>query len=93
MRKLTRNEVIELRSCKQMDNGRMEFFARAIRFYQDDPETVKRLEELRELRKELTDIPFENVGAYGAYMKTQEMYYDYMDKILSEMGYTAHDED
>ena len=26
MRKLTKNELIELRACKQMDNGQQEFF-------------------------------------------------------------------
>lgn len=93
MRKLTRNEVIELRACKEMENGRMEFFNRAVRFYEDDPETVKRLQELKEMYISVADIPFENTGAYGAYMKSMEMYYDYMDKMLADMGYTAHDED
>ena len=38
MRKLTKNEIIELRACKDMDDGRMEFFKRARKFYEDDPD-------------------------------------------------------
>ena len=91
MRKLTHNEVIELRACKQMDNGRMEFFDRAERFYADDPETVKRLEELRDMWKSVEAIPELNNAAYGAYMKSMEMYFQHMDVMLAEMGYTASD--
>ncbi len=93
MRKLTHNEVVELRSCKNMENGRMEFFNRAERMYADDPDTVKRLEELREMYLSVQEIPFLNGGAYGAYMKSMEMYYNYMDEILAEMGYTGSDEE
>ena len=92
MRKLTRNEVLELRACKGMDNGHLEFFERAERFYADDPEALERLEKMRHLYMEVEDIPFEDIGAYGAYMKSTEMYYQYMDSLLSEMGYTSKDE-
>ena len=91
MRKLTHNEVIELRSCKEMEDGRMEFFKRAERMYEDEPETVKRLEELREMYLSIQEIPFMNGSAYGAYMKSMEMYFNYMDVMLADMGYTAHD--
>ncbi len=92
MRKLTRNEVLELRACKGMENGRMEFFDRAEKFYADDQDALDRLDILRELRKEIDAIPDSNTGAYGAYMKTTEMYYSYMDDMLKDMGYTAEDE-
>ena len=92
MRKLTHNEVIELRACKEMDNGRMEFFDRAERMYQDDPAAMKRLKELRDMYLSVQDIPFENGSAYGAYMKSMEMYFNYMDELLADMGYTAHDD-
>ena len=91
MRKLTRNEVIELRSCKTMDNGRMEFFDRAIRFYADDPETVERLKDLKDLYLSIQDIPLMNGSAYGTYMKSMEMYFDRMDQMLNDMGYTKKD--
>ena len=54
--------------------------------------TVKRLEELREMYLSVQEIPFLNGGAYGAYMKSIEMYYSYMDEMLADMGYTAQDE-
>ena len=91
MRKLTHNEVIELRACKVMEDGRMEFFRRAERMYADETDTVKRLEELREMYLSIQEIPFMNSSAYGAYMKSMEMYYNYMDEMLADMGYTAHD--
>ena len=92
MRKLTHNEVVELRSCKEMENGRIEFFNRAERMYADDAETLKRLEELKDMYLSVQEIPFMNGGAYGAYMKSMEMYYSYMDEMLADMGYTAHDD-
>ena len=93
MRKLTHNEVVELRACKEMEDGRMEFFRRAERMYADDEAAVKRLEELKDMYLSVQEIPFLNGGAYGAYMKSMEMYYNYMDEMLADMGYTAHDED
>lgn len=92
MRKLTHNEVVELRSCKHMDNGKLEFFNRAIRMYEDDPEAVEKLEELRKLYFDIQEIPFINNSAYGAYMKSMEMYFSQMDVILAEMGYTPSDD-
>ena len=92
MRKLTHNEVVELRSCKYMEDGRNEFFVRAIRMYAEDPEAVAKLEELRTLYYDVQEIPFMNSGAYGAYMKSMEMYYSRMDEMLAEMGYTASDD-
>ena len=92
MRKLTHNEVIELRACKEMENGRLEFFNRAERMYADEPDTIKRLEELKDMYLSVQEIPFMNGSAYGAYMKSMEMYYNYMDQMLADMGYTAHDD-
>ena len=92
MRKLTHNEVVELRACKEMENGRLEFFNRAERMYADEPNTIKRLEELKGMYLSVQEIPFMNGSAYGAYMKSMEMYYNYMDQMLADMGYTAHDD-
>ena len=92
MRKLTHNEVVELRACKEMENGRLEFFNRAERMYADEPDTIKRLEELKGMYLSVQEIPFMNGSAYGAYMKSMEMYYNYMDQMLADMGYTAHDD-
>ena len=92
MRKLTHNEVVELRACKEMENGRLEFFNRAERMYADEPDTIKRLEELKDMYLSVQEIPFMNGSAYGAYMKSMEMYYNYMDQMLADMGYTAHDD-
>ena len=91
MRKLTRNEVIELRSCKEMENGALEFFDRAIRMYGDDPETEKRLKDLKDMYLSVQDIPLMNGSAYNAYIKSMGMYYEYMDQMLADMGYTKHD--
>ena len=93
MRKLSHNEVIELRSCKEMDNGRIEFFTRAMRMYADDPEALKKLEDLKSLYLSVEEIPFMDIEAYGAYMKSMEMYYNRMDEMLAEMGYTAQDKE
>lgn len=89
MRKLTQNEVIELRACKEMDDGRMEFFKRARKFYEDDPEAVARVNEMEDIYTSVQEIPFMNGSAYGAYMKSMEMYYQKMDDLLKDMGYTS----
>ena len=52
---------------------------------------VKRLEDLRDMWKSVEAIPELNNAAYGAYMKSMEMYFQHMDVILEEMGYTASD--
>ena len=91
MRKLSYNEVVELRACKGMENGHLEFFDRVARFYEGDEDTLHRIEKLRKLYQEVETIPSFDIGAYGAYMKTMEMYYGYMDRFLADIGYTAHD--
>ena len=49
MRKLTKNELIELRACKQMDNGQQEFFTRDLRYLSEPAESALRfIEHLRD---------------------------------------------
>ena len=92
MRKLSHNEILELRACKNMDNGRSEFFVRCKDFYKDDAEATERISKLEDLYENVSEIPSTNTSAYGAYMKSLEMYYKQMDEFLAEVGYTASDE-
>ena len=66
MRKLTKNELIELRACKQMDNGQQEFFTRAKRMYANE----------------------EDSKTYQAYNQAQLLYFQKVDELLKEIGYT-----
>ena len=89
MRKLTKNEVIELRACKDMDNGREEFFQRAARMYADDPETVEKIKKMQGLLKDVREMQDEQDGSVRSLELARNMYFDYVDKLLDEMGYTA----
>ncbi len=89
MRKLTYNEIVELRACKDMVNGQAEFFSRAKRMYADDPAAMKKLDEMDAMRLDIEKILENNEGAVGAYAKSTEMYYHSMDELLAEMGYSA----
>ena len=95
MRKLTKNELIELRACKEMDNAQMEFFQRAKRMYQDDPDAVAKLDELEKMYQEVEDLfnaEDPNSKASQAYDQARNMYYGKADSLLEEMGYTPKPE-
>lgn len=91
MRKLTKNELIELRACKEMDNAQIEFFTRAKRMYSDDPEAVAKIQKIEDLYNEVESMfdPDEpNSKASQAYTQSRIMYFGYVDELLREMGYT-----
>ncbi|MBQ9420434.1 MAG: hypothetical protein IJU30_01575 [Lachnospiraceae bacterium] len=89
MRKLTKNELIELRACKDMDNSRIEFFDRAARMYADDPEAVKKIQDLKKMYLDVKDMEDQDMGSVRAMEMSQNMYFDHVDALLNEMGYTA----
>ena len=89
MRKLTKNEVIELRACKDMDHGREEFFTRAARMYADDPEAVEKINKLRSMLEDVRTMANEQEGSVRSLEMSQRMYFEYVDELLNEMGYTG----
>ncbi|MBQ7174628.1 MAG: hypothetical protein IJR62_04115 [Lachnospiraceae bacterium] len=89
MRKLTKNEVIELRACKDMDHAREEFFARAARMYADDPEAVARIEKMETMMHDIREMANEQEGSVRSLEMSRNMYFDYVDQLLEDMGYSA----
>ena len=89
MRKLTKNEVVELRACKDMDHGREEFFTRAARMYADDPEAVEKINKLRSMLEDVRTMANEQEGSVRSLEMSQRMYFEYVDELLNEMGYTG----
>ena len=89
MRKLTKNEVVELRACKDMDHGREEFFTRAARMYADDPEAVEKINKLRSMLEDVRTMANEQEGSVRSLEMSQRMYFEYVDELLKEMGYTG----
>lgn len=89
MRKLTKNEVIELRACKDMDNGQIEFFDRAARMYQDDPEAVDKIQKLKKMRLDIKEMADKDMSSVRSWEMSLNMYYEYVDTLLEEMGYTG----
>ncbi|MDD6283666.1 MAG: hypothetical protein PUA70_09695 [Oribacterium sp.] len=91
MRKLTHNEIIELRACKYMDNPRQELYTRLERFYADDPEALKEFKELQELAKEVEFLPNTddtNSKVSQAYSQSNHVYFERMRDMLLSLGYT-----
>jgi len=89
MRKLTKNEVIELRACKDMDNGQMEFFDRAARMYADDPEALAKMDKLRKMRLNIKEMADKDASSVRSWEMSMTMYYEHVDELLEEMGYTG----
>ena len=91
MRKLTKNELIELRACKQMDNGQQEFFTRAKRMYANEEDALARITEVEDMFHEIDAMDESTEGdakAYEAYDQAQLLYYQKVDELLKEIGYT-----
>lgn len=83
MRKLTEAEVKELQDCKGIEGGAFKFFDILDRIYADDEEALKEIKKNREMCEgvdSLKEYP-------GAYTKTQNMYYEYMDELIEKIGY------
>ena len=93
MRKLTKNELIELRACKQMDNGQQEFFDRAKRMYAGDEEALKQIIETEDLFHEMVAMD-ETAATDGdsktnqAYNQANLLYIQKVDALLKDIGYT-----
>lgn len=91
MRKLTKNELIELRACKQMDNGQQEFFTRAKRMYADEADALARITEVEDMFHEVDAMDASSDGdskTYQAYNQAQLLYFQKVDELLKEIGYT-----
>lgn len=82
MRKLTAEENNKLRSCKGLKGGKETFFDILTEIYKDDTELM---EEITKCRTIFNDLSF--LESYPAMMKSEEMYYNYMDNLLHKIGY------
>ena len=91
MRKLTKNELIELRACKQMDNGHQEFFDRAKRMYAGEEDALAEIKETEDLFHEVIAMdPSADSGskAYEAYNEAHLLLQQKVKVLLEEIGYT-----
>lgn len=87
MKKLTKDEIKELKSYKGLRGGKELFLEKLEKCYTDskDLEDKQILKEIKECRSIFDSLYF--IESYPAYMKSQEMYYSYMDKLLKKIGY------
>lgn len=82
MRKLSKSEVDELRSFKGVKGGRELFFDKIEQIYSDDKDILIDIHKCRSMHDSL-----EFIESYPAFMKSQEMFYNYMDDLLKKIGY------
>ena len=90
MRKLTKNELIELRACKEMDNAQEEFFTRAKRMYAGDTEALAKISETENLFREVSALDNTNDGdskTYQGYNQANLTFLEKVDSLLQDMGY------
>lgn len=87
MKKLSTNEINELKSYKGLRGGKEIFLEKLESLYTDskDIEDKEILKEIKQCRSIFDSLYF--IESYPAYMKSQEMYYTYMDKLLKKIGY------
>ena len=91
MRKLTKNELIELRACKEIDNGEQEFYTRAKRMYEGDEEALALIQKAEDLLHEVRSMDpyaYGDSKGFQAYSQAQVLYLQHVDGLLKEMGYT-----
>ena len=91
MRKLTKNELVELRACKDMDNPQYEFFTRAKRMYDGDEEAIGKLNKVKDLFIEVEEMAASQDGGSKSaqgYAEAQALCRSYANELLKEMGFT-----
>lgn len=82
MRKLTIEENNELRACKGVKGGKEKFFDILTEIYKDDTELMVDINKCKTIFHDLSFLE-----SYPAMMKSEEMYYNYMDDLLNKIGY------
>ena len=82
MRKLTEIEVKKLQELKGTRGGADRFFDMIEEIYLNDAETMEDIHKCREMKDSLDWIE-----SWPANEKTKNMYYEYMDELLSKIGY------
>jgi uncharacterized Zn finger protein len=82
MKKLTVEQCKELSALKGLDGGRYKFFDLVENIYKDEPKILAEAEKLRNMLESVDEIEF-----WGAWQKSQNMYYSYMDDFLNKIGY------
>ena len=84
MRKLTEEEVKELRTYKTKDNGEELYWDRLAEIYSDDIEALDRIHFEKRYLYSLKCIPV----SYQSYGKTLKAYLASVDEFNKEIGYT-----
>lgn len=82
MRKLTEIEVKKLQELKGTRGGADRFFDMIEEIYLNDAETMEDIHKCREMKDSLDWIE-----SWPAHEKTKNMYYEYMNELLSKIGY------
>ena len=83
MKKLNKEEILTLQNFKNKENGPYKFFDELEKIYSGDLETIKKIKELKDMRK-VVEL---EIDSWPAYSKSIQMYYNYMDEFLKEIGY------
>ncbi|MCR4669044.1 MAG: hypothetical protein K5774_06740 [Clostridia bacterium] len=84
MRKLTEEEVLELRTYKTKENGDELYWDRLAEIYADDIEALDKIHFEKRYLYSVKCIPL----AYQSYGKTLEAYLETVDEFNKEIGYT-----
>lgn len=84
VRKLTENEVRELRECKCKPNGDKLFWDKIAEFYKNDPKVLKRIEFEKQYLLSVEAIPYE----FASHWKTEKEYLKTVDDFYEMVGYT-----
>lgn len=88
-RKLTKEQVQELRECKGKAGGDMLFWEKMERFYADCPEVMERIEFEKNYLLSLDAIPY----TYPCYWKTQKTYLATVEEFCESVGYEMEKEE
>ena len=89
MRKLTEQEVLELRAFKTMENGDELFWDRLAEIYSDDIEALDRIHFEKRYLYSVKCIPL----AYQSYGKSLAAYLETVDEFNAQIGYTDEEPD
>ena len=82
MRRLTEKEITLLQSFKGQPDGANKFFAELEVIFQGDTDTLAEIRRCKDMRDSL-DL----LDTYPAHGKSQHMFYQFMDDLLSKIGY------
>lgn len=88
MRKLTENEIKDLRQYKNKPDGDMLYWEHLDKIYKDDKDALSKIQFLKQYLLGVKSIPF----GYASRDKTERTYMDAVDAFNAEIGYTPEED-